>query len=191
MPYPGSRAIRPPRTALPAFPSTLWCSRSCTMPSWTCSNWEALVPLPQLLPQPQPRSLLHSTNARPFSDHSPQPCTVTPSEQAHAHSAVFIATVTPWCVSRGPENFPRKGLEPMCDVCSLQSPGNGGCWWLKRETEDTLSFCTRVCSQPLLVSVCPALWMQSSSQWWMPVGHPDSITWDASQLRASSIQYRI
>lgn len=30
---PGSRAIRPPRTAPPAFPSTLWCSLSCTMPS--------------------------------------------------------------------------------------------------------------------------------------------------------------
>lgn len=70
------------------------------------------------------------------------------------------------------------------------SPGSGGCWWLKRETEETLSFCTRVCSQPLLVSGCPALWMQSSSQWWMPVGNPDSITWDVSQLRTSSIQYR-
>lgn len=41
--FPGSRAIRPPRTAPPAFLSTLWCSLSCTMPSWIYSDGIALV----------------------------------------------------------------------------------------------------------------------------------------------------
>lgn len=189
MPYPGSRAIQPPRTALPAFPSTLWCSRSCTTPSWTCSNQEA-GPSASALLQPWPRSQLQSTDAWPFPDHSLQPCTVTPLSR-HCSFCSVHATVTPWRVSWGPGNFLKKWLEPMCDVCSPQSPGSGGCWWLTRETEETLSFCTSLCSQPLLVSGCPALWMQSFSQWCMPVGHPDSITWNVSQLRTSSIQYRI
>lgn len=75
---PGSRAIRPPRTVPPAFPSTLWCSLSCTMPSWTYFNWKSTCSLSGSVPSLcnlSPRSLLHSADApRPLlktTVHSP------------------------------------------------------------------------------------------------------------------------
>lgn len=125
MPYPGSRAIRPPRTALPAFPSTLWCSRSCTTPSWTCSNQEA-GPSASALLQPWPRSQLQSTDARPFPEHSLQPCTVTPSEQALALSAVFVPQ---WLLDVFHEDLEislRSDLSQcvMCAARSHQEEGN-------------------------------------------------------------------
>lgn len=61
----GSRAIRPPRTVPPAFPSTLWCSLSCTMPSWIYSDWKSTCSLwlSSFSLQPQfPRNLRHSAN---------------------------------------------------------------------------------------------------------------------------------
>lgn len=55
-PCPGSRATRPPRTVPPAFPSTLWCSLSCTTPSWIYSNWKSTCSLWLSSFSPQPQS---------------------------------------------------------------------------------------------------------------------------------------
>ena len=73
----GSRAIRPPRTVPPAFPSTLWCSLSCTMPSWTYSNWKSTCSLwlssSSLQPQSKEPATLWNTPLPPLETtrHSP------------------------------------------------------------------------------------------------------------------------
>lgn len=143
-------------------------------------------PLPQLLLQPWPGSLLHSANARPFLEHSLYPalwrllsrlmlllqCSLPQwlLDVSHEDLEISISSDLSQCV--------------ICAACSPREVAAVGGWRGKEKRhrpfaqEPALSLC--------LVPGCPALWMQSSSQWWMPGGLPYFITWDVSQLRASS-----
>lgn len=134
----GSRAIRPPRTVPPAFPSTLWCSLSCTMPSWIYSNWKSTCSLWlssfSLQPQSKEPATLCKYPTSSFGDHSAQSCTVIPSQQAHVISAVFSTRVTHWHFSHGPGNFHEQWLAASVNsVCGPKPLGHREffCWFLR------------------------------------------------------------
>lgn len=157
--YPGSRAIRLPRTVPPAFPSTLWCSLSCTMPSWIYFNWKSTCSLwlgsSSLQPQPKEPATLCKCPTSSSWDHSPQSCTVITPQQAQVISAVFIPRGIHWYFSHGPGNFHKQWLLASVMVCAAPNHWSAGSLLVvvvvvfKRETEETVSFCTRVCVSSL------------------------------------------
>lgn len=82
-------------------------------------------------------------------------------------------------------------FQPVCGVCSPQ-PLVHRKWWLsvacKRETEETVSFCTRVCVFSLCLKTRatePFGWNPLVFGVW-PVGYLNSIIWDFLKIRTSS-----
>lgn len=135
---PGSRAIRPPRTAPPAFPSTLWCSLSCTMPSWIYFNWKSTCSL-WLSSSPcnlSPRSPLQSAD-------SPHPLLeTTPHSPAlwflgSRHVSFLQCSLAEWRTDSapGPGNCRKQGLAASVTACAAPNhwfTGSFWWWWLLR-----------------------------------------------------------
>lgn len=119
-----------------------------------CSLW-----LSSFTPQPQPKepATLGRYPTLSSRDHSPQSRTVIAPLQAHVISAVFITRVTHWHFSHGPGNFHKQWLSASVMVCAAPnhwSTGSFFCWWFfERETEETVSFCTRVCVFSLCLKI--------------------------------------
>lgn len=134
------------------------------------------VPSPRNL---SPRNLLHSSNTLlPPLETTLQSCTVITSQQAHVISAVFITRVTHRHFSHGPGNFHKQWLSASVMVCAAPNHWATGSFLLlvfKREPEETVSFCTRVCvfSLCLIRAVQPSGWNPLVSYWCMACGLPE------------------